>query len=48
MLFSCFRQAAVKAVCYPGGHALARSIAQRTHKAAKDAAKVPALCYGPS
>ena len=48
VLFSCSRVSAIKAVCCPGGHALARSIAQRTHKAAKDAAKVPALCYGPS
>ena len=29
---------AAKAVRCPGGRALARSIAQRTHKAAKDAA----------
>ena len=39
---------AINELCCPGGHALARSIAQRTRKAAKDAAKVPALCYGPS
>ena len=33
-----FRRSAIKALCYPGGRALARSIAQRTRKAAKDAA----------
>ena len=32
----------------PGGHAHARSRAQRTHRAAKNAAQMPALCYGPS
>ena len=33
-----FRRSAIKALCYPGGRAFARSIAQRTRKAAKDTA----------
>ena len=40
VLFTRSQLSAINELCYPGGHAFARSGAQRTHKAAKNAAQV--------
>ena len=42
-MYAYFRVSALKELCCPGGRAFARSGAQRTHRAAKDAAQMPAL-----
>ena len=48
LLLICSQLSAINELCCPGGRAFARSGAQRTHRAAEDAAQMPALPYGPS
>ena len=46
LLLICSQLSAINELCCSGGRAFVRSGAQRTHRAAEDAAQMPALPYG--